>query len=1542
MEGQTIAGAIVGSPAYLAPEQIKSEPVTLLADIYSLGIMLYELLTGKRPFQAPNPAALLQKHLTELLPPLTAQRPDLPAPLDLVIRRATAKDPAGRYPNVLALLSDFQQALVPSDDRPLAPRDQPVVPKQAAPTVVLELSDADNPYKGLRAFREADAATFFGREALTQQLLGRLAEEGDLARFLAVVGSSGSGKSSAVRAGLIPALRRGGLSGSERWFVVDLLPGAHPLEELEAALLRIAVNPPESLLAQLREDTRGLLRAIKRVLPADETVELVLIIDQFEEVFTLVDDEAARAHLLDSLVAAVLDERSRVRLVITLRADFIDRPLQYVDFGELVRQQAELILPLASDELERAIVGPAEQVGLALEAGLVPTIVHDVEAQPGALPLLQYALTELFERREGRALTRAAYQASGGVTGALARRADELFEQLDVAGQEAARQLFLRLVTLGEGTEDTRRRVLRSELATTDHQLLTTNQGDTRYEIRGMQNAQVSGLLSRVSQSEQSSVVGRWSSVVDQVIDVYGRYRLLAFDHDPITREPTIEVAHEALIRGWGRLRVWLEASREQLRVQRRLAAAAAEWDHGSRDPSFLATGARLAQFAALAEAVDPSTGAEPAVALNAVELAFLDASQAAAVEEERRQEAMRQRELEQAQALAEAERRRAEEQAAARGRLRRRALFLAGALVLALVAAALAGVFGVQSQQSAAEAQAQQSTAVAERSRAERNAAEAQAQRDLAQTAQAQTQVQLDIAESLRLADLARSQLGDAPETALLLAYEAAARNDNPQSQHILHDTLYQHVRPVSVLTGHTESVNSAIFSPDGQRILTASFDGTARLWGASGTLLATLQGHTAPITSTEFSPNRTRILTATIAEFSPDGQRILTVSGDGMARLWDANGQPLATLQGHTDRVRSAVFSPDGMRILTAAYDRTARLWDLSGKPLTILQGHTDRVYDAVFSPDGGHILTASKDQTARLWNLSGNLLATLQGHTSPLVSAVFSPDGQSILTTSEEGMAQLWDVSGQPIATLQGAIGVFSPNGQSILTTLLDDKTQLWYPSGQQITTVQGDPWGFSPDGQRILTASANGTVSLWRVADGALLRTLEGHTDVVESAEFSPDGQRILTASRDETARLWDLSGKRLATLHGRIGVFSADGQRILTASFDGTARLWYTNSTELSTLRGHMGAVTSAEFSPDGQHILTASYDNTARLWDLSGTPLATLQGHTNDVTSALFSPNGERILTTSDDHTARLWDMSGQPLATLQGHTDAVMSAMFSPDGAHILTTSKDRTARLWDRSGNLLATLQGHTSSVVSAVFSPNGQRILTGSVDKTARLWDLSGRLLAILQGHTEAVTSAEFSPDGQRMLTASFDKTARLWDAGGAELAIFSGHSLVVWSAEFSPDGRHILTASLDGTARLWDASGKLLTILQGHIGEAPNRGAASAMFSPDGQRILTASDDKTARLWDATGAPLATLQGHTDVVYRAVFSPDGRRILTSSQDGTARQYLVNVDDLLAVAACRVGRGLTDEEIARFQVPTPLRFDFAKRQCPPSVAR
>ena len=407
-----------------------------------------------------------------------------------------------------------------------------------------------NPYKGLRAFQTSDNEDFFGREKITAKLIKRLAETHEFSRFLMVIGPSGSGKSSLVKAGLIPALWRGELPGSEKWLVVEMLPGAHPLDELEIALTRVAANQSGNLKEHLTRDKRGLIRAAQLILPNDGS-ELVLVIDQFEEVFTLVEDEAVRKTFLDLLYAAVIEPRSRVRIVITLRADFYDRPLHYAEFGEMLRSRMETILPLSAQELERAISKPAERIGVSFEPGLVATIVAEVNYQAGALPLLQYALTELFEQRQGRVLTSEAHETIGGTVGALARRADELYLQFDATSQEAIQQMFLRLVTLGEGVEDTRRRVHRSELL----------------------------------------AVASNTDVMDEVIDTYAEYRLLSLDNDPGTRSPTVELAHEAILRAWERLRNWLTESREEIKLQRQLGIMAAEWRAANRDTQF--SGAR-------------------------------------------------------------------------------------------------------------------------------------------------------------------------------------------------------------------------------------------------------------------------------------------------------------------------------------------------------------------------------------------------------------------------------------------------------------------------------------------------------------------------------------------------------------------------------------------------------------------------------------------------------------------------------------------------------------------------------------------------------------------------------------------------------------------------------------------------------------------------------------------------------------------------------------------------------------------------------------
>ncbi len=458
---------------------------------------------------------------------------------------------------------------------------------------------------------------------------------------------------------------------------------------------------------------------------------------------------------------------------------------------------------------------------------------------------------------------------------------------------------------------------------------------------------------------------------------------------------------------------------------------------------------------------------------------------------------------------------------------------------------------------------------------------------------------------------------------------------------------------KPLAVLKEHQDGVFRANFSPDGKRILTTSWDKTARIWDSNGKLLAVLEGHQDGAGNADSSPNGTDVGSA---NYSPDGKRIVTASGDKTARIWDSNGKPLAVLKGHQDVVGSANFSPDGKRIVTASSDKTARIWDSNGKPLAVLEGHQDVVGSANFSPDGKRIVTASGDKTARIWDLKGKLLAVLK-YRGSLWSVNFSPDGKRIVTTSWDKTARIWDSKGQPLAVLKGHPGgVISAN--------------------------------FSPDGKRIVTASWDKTARIWN-SNGKPLAVLKGHHNSVWSANFSPDGKRIVTASWDKTARIWNSNGKPLAVLKGHQSIvnsakFSPEGKRILTASDDKTARIWDSKGQPLAVLEGHQSSVNSAKFSPDGKRILTASNDKTARIWDSNGKPLAVLEGHQSFVNSANFSPDGARIVTASWDKTARIWDSNGKLLAILQGHQESVRSANFSPDGDRIVTASGDTTVRIW------------------------------------------------------------------------------------------------------------------------------------------------------------------------------------------------------------------------------------------------------------------
>ena len=520
------------SPAYAAPEVLRGEPAGAAGDVFGLGVTMFEVLAGRLPFaDTLDRRQLVRRQLSDPLPSLRALRTDLPAGVDDVLARATAKTPGERYPTIAAFVDDVRGVLDPASS---GTRTTPITWHRPV----------RNPYFGLHAFDEEDEDFFFGRESLVSELVGALERQ----PMVTVVGPSGSGKSSVVRAGVLPAIRRGAIAGSDDWFVATMVPGTDPVDALEAALLRVAVNPPASLREQLAEPG-GLLRAIRRVLP-DERTRVLLVVDQFEELFTQAGDGDDRDRFLVELAAAVTHAESPVRVIATLRADHYDAPLRKASIAELVTRGTVTVRPMAPDELERAISLPATSVGVEVEPALASELVAGLGARSSALPLLQFSLTELFDRRVSNTMLLATHRELGGLTGALAARADRILAAGGPDDEAEARRIFGRLVTFGEGSDDTRRRALRSEF------------GDRERTAR--------------------------------LIDAFVTARLLTADRDPTTREPTVEVAHEALLRDWPRLRSWLAEDRELRRSVGAIGVAATVWDRGGRQPSDLYRGGRL------------------------------------------------------------------------------------------------------------------------------------------------------------------------------------------------------------------------------------------------------------------------------------------------------------------------------------------------------------------------------------------------------------------------------------------------------------------------------------------------------------------------------------------------------------------------------------------------------------------------------------------------------------------------------------------------------------------------------------------------------------------------------------------------------------------------------------------------------------------------------------------------------------------------------------------------------------------------------------
>ncbi len=554
----------------------------------------------------------------------------------------------------------------------------------------------------------------------------------------------------------------------------------------------------------------------------------------------------------------------------------------------------------------------------------------------------------------------------------------------------------------------------------------------------------------------------------------------------------------------------------------------------------------------------------------------------------------------------------------------------------------------------------------------------------------------------------------------------------------------------------------------------------------------------------------------------FSPDEQRILTGSSDGTVKLWDLKGHELQSFRMSVGGINSVSFSPDGQRILAGGAGENAKLWNLEGQEL---QPFPTKVLSLVYSSDGQKVLVGNPSSEVLLFDSAGQKLQSYEGYQFGNSLVAFTSDGQQLLTGSYDWTATLWDLEGNKLKSFfEEAEGLnymtFSSNGQRILTGSIDGTIKVYDLSGQELHSFKGHTTNissaaFSPDGQQIATANFDGIMKLWDL-QGQELQTFTGHIGGVTSMIFTSDGQQILTGGDDGTARLWNISGHQIQAFMGhafevKSSVFSHAGQQLLTGNSDGIVRLWDLEGKEIYPWVGHSGEITSVKYSHDGQQILTASEDGTAKLWDLKGKELVSLEGHSDRIMSAVFSPDGQQILTASLDKTVKLWNLEGQNLQTFQKHASGVLVATFSPDGQQFITGSEDGTVKSWDLRGKKLQSFKGHSKDVYSIAFTPDGQQILTGSYDDKVKLWDLNGKELKTIEDPDHRIMSVSLSPNGDQILTGSYDGTVKLWDLEGKELQSFEGLNNWIWSLAFSPDGQKILATSNDRRLKIWASDG-----------------------------------------------------------------------------------------------------------------------------------
>jgi WD40 repeat protein/transcriptional regulator with XRE-family HTH domain len=1120
-------------------------------------------------------------------------------------------------------------------------------------------TSGDVPYRGLASFEREDAPWFFGREDVTARLFQFDPNAG---LPLVVVGPSGSGKSSLLRAGLMPQL-----TGPVALFV----PTATPAADFAAVLAGLAGS-------------------------ADSGPRCV-IIDQFEAVFTRCQDEEQRQAFID----AVCELAETATVILALRADFYDQALHYPGLAAALQARQVVLGPMSADQVRRAIVEPARRAHLEVEDGLVELLLRDLHPkareaeapgahEPGALPLLSHALLSTWEHSSTSTITVADYLATGGVANAITRTAEGVFGQLQADQHQLARRLFLRLVHVADDTPPTRSVVRLTELAGWGGQ-------------------------------EAEELLGRF---VDE--------RLISVDAD------SCQIAHDALLTAWPRLRSWIDAGQDDLRTRRRITEAARIWQESGRDSSALPRGLQLA----ITRDWAADRGNRDALGPLAGEFVS-----AAITEEQAREQTERHR-----------------------TRRLKRLITVLSVLVVAVIG--LAG-YSFQQRMTAStardDADSREVAVMAGQVRGQEVPLAAQlslAAYGIAHTPEARA----SLLESSGTPSAA--QLTDSPDVVQSVSLSpshallAVAAADG--TLRLWDVASPAHPVPVGdpLVNERDNPLYTTAISPDGKILAVAGADRTISLWNIA------VPDRPIPFGKPLTGPASTVYSVA----FSPNGQVMAAGSADDTVRLWDVSNplapKALATLRGPAGYVESVAFSPSGDVLAAGSADKTVRLWSVSnparptalGKPLT---GPANIVTSVTFSPDGQVLAGGSQDSKVWLWNVTtpgkASSAGTLTGATDWVNAVAFSPDGRSVAAGSSQNNVLVWNLATKALtAQLPEANPVTSLawDGAGRLAVGDADGTVSFWSLPSPILLADGpvNSVAFSPDDGILAVGSQN--LQLWDPADRTLLASLAAPGTFVNSVAFAPRGQILAAGYGNGTFQEWRVSGKAPVPV----------GPPVRASS---------------------LGMIESVAFSPNGTMLATGGDDGTVRLWSVAGAvrPLVTVHDSGSYVFSVTFSPDGKTLAAASADGLTRLWSVTnpahlvslGRPLT---GPATYAISVAFSPDGKVLAIGSADKTVRLWSvsdpaRPRALGVPLVGPTSYVYSVAFSPNGKTLAAGVTDGTVWLWNLAipaqPSLIATITGPNGHVYSVAFSHSGRVIAAGSADGTVRLWDTSPAAAAV-----------------------------------------------------------------------------------------------------------------------------------------------------------------------